>query len=188
MIEDSESGAAPAPKPVVTPQTADVSLDRDLFLRSLVRSLSGRLEDVVGLDEASGFISMVGQEIGDQIDQAYRAALAKDAFDRDEVAEVLVDLKRRIEGQFEVLEIDADKIVFGNKACPFGDKVLGRTSMCMMTSNVFGSIAAEHLGYAKVALEETIAAGAPGCRVVVHLRPTSEAEATSGREYHRVGS
>ncbi len=44
---------------------------------------------------------------------------------------------------------------------------LGRPSLCMMTSNVFGVIAAENLGYAKVALTETIALGAPGCRAVV---------------------
>jgi hypothetical protein len=57
--------------------------------------------------------------------------------------------------------------------------------MCMMTSNVFGGIAADNLGYAKVVLEETIAGGAPGCRVVVHLKPTPEAEAATGREYFR---
>jgi hypothetical protein len=52
-----------------------------------------------------------------------------------------------------------------------------------MTSNVFGSIAAENLGYAKVVLEETIAQGDPGCRVVVHIRPTAAAAAVTGREY-----
>ena len=55
----------------------------------------------------------------------------------------------------------------------------------MMTSNVFGSIAAHDLGYAKVELQETIAAGAPGCRVVVYLEPTQAAEQADGREYFR---
>jgi hypothetical protein len=55
-----------------------------------------------------------------------------------------------------------------------------------MTSNVFGSIAAENLGYAKVELQETIARGAPGCRVVVHLQQTPEAEAAEGREYVKI--
>jgi hypothetical protein len=56
----------------------------------------------------------------------------------------------------------------------------------MMTSNVFGRIAAENLGYAKVELQETIAMGHPGCRVVVHLRPSTVTEAADGREYFRV--
>ena len=55
----------------------------------------------------------------------------------------------------------------------------------MMTSNVFGSIAADNLGYAKVELKETIAAGAPGCHVVVYLRSTPDADARPGREYFK---
>jgi hypothetical protein len=104
------------------------------------------------------------------------------------LSEVLVDLKRRIEGDFYVIEESDEKIVFGNRACPFGDRVLGRPALCMMTSNVFGSIAAENLGYAKVSLEKTIAQGDTGCRVVVYLEPMGEAEQSDGREYFRRGS
>jgi hypothetical protein len=49
---------------------------------------------------------------------------------------------------------------------------------------VFGRIAAENLGYARVELEETIAQGHPGCRVVVHLVPSDEPDAQA-REYFR---
>jgi predicted ArsR family transcriptional regulator len=162
---------------------ADVALERDVFLRSLVRELAGTLQDVVGLPEAAGFISVVGQRVGDSIDREYRTALQVERLDRRQVAAVLVDLKRRIQGDFRVLDESDDRIVFGNRACPFGDKVLDRPALCMMTSNVFGSIAAENLGYAKVELQQTIANGAPGCRVVVYLRVTPESEAASGREY-----
>lgn len=164
-------------------ETAEVPLDRDVFLRALIRELSGTLQDVVGLDEASGFVSVVGQRIGEQINDDYRNALSVSSLTREQVAEVLVDLKRRIQGDFYVIEESDEKIVLGNRACPFAEKVHGRPAMCMMTSNVFGVIAAENLGYAKVSLEETIARGAPGCRVVVYLQPTPEAEAAAGREY-----
>ena len=160
-----------------------VPLDRDVFLRSLIRELSGTLQDVVGLEEASGFVSVVGQRIGDRINQEYTAALQVPQLSREQVADVLVDLKRRIEGDFYVIEQDEEKIVLGNRACPFAEKVLGRPAMCMMTSNVFGVIAAENLGYAKVALEETIAEGHGGCRVVVYLKPGANADAAQGREY-----
>lgn len=160
-----------------------IALERDVFLRDLIRHLSGTLEEVVGLREAAGFVSIVGQRIGDQLNAAYRTALAKDRLTAEEVAAVCVDLKARIRGDFFVIEQDEDKIVFGNRACPFEEKVVGRTSMCMMTSNVFGVIAAENLGFAKVVLEETIARGDAGCRVVVYLRRTPEAEQSDGREY-----
>jgi predicted ArsR family transcriptional regulator len=163
--------------------SARIPLERDVFMRTLIRELSGTLQDVVGLDEAAGFISVVGQNMGRQINDDYKGALEVTQLTRAQVADVLVDLKRRIQGDFYIIEESADRIVLGNRACPFGDKVLGRPAMCMMTSNVFGMIAADNLGWAKVELQDTIAAGAPGCRVVVHLKPTADAEAAPGREY-----
>lgn len=161
----------------------DVPLERDGFCRDLIRHLSGTLEDVVGLEEASGFVSVVGQRMGDEIDRAYRLALATDRFSREQVARVLADLKHRIQGDFYVVEEDEQKIVLASRSCPFGDKVHGRESLCMMTSNVFGRITAEHLGYAKVSIEQAISRGDAGCRVVVYLTPDGPGAAADGNEY-----
>jgi predicted ArsR family transcriptional regulator len=163
----------------------DLPLDRDVFLRSLLRELAGTLEEVVGQEEAAGYISVVGQRIGDQINASYTRALAVESLSATQVAQVLVNLKRRIEGDFYLIEQDDEKIVLGNRACPFGDKVVNRPALCMMTSNVFGVIAAENLGYAKVDIQESIAQGQAGCRVVVYLKPTEEAQAGWGREYFK---
>lgn len=160
-----------------------VPLERDVFLRTLIRELSGTLQDVVGLDEASGFISVVGQRVGDRINDDYRAALEVSVLTRQQVTQVLVDLKRRIQGSFYVISEDDEKIVLGNNDCPFSQQVLGRPAMCMMTSNVFGVISAENLGYAKVELQKTIARGDRECRVVVYLKSNPEADAAAGREY-----
>lgn len=171
------------PLPVVSELA--IPLERDVFLRTLLRHLAGTLQKVVGLEEASGLVSVVGQEIGDEINRAYKDALAVSSLTREQVADVLVDLKRRIQGDFYVIEQDDEKIVLGNRACPFAEKVLGRPALCMMTSNVFGSIAADNLGYAKVAIEQAIARGDSGCRVIVYLKVTSEADAAQGREYFK---
>jgi predicted ArsR family transcriptional regulator len=160
-----------------------IPLERDVFLRTLIRELSGTLQEVVGVKEASGFISVVGQRVGDAINGQYRDALGVSHLSREQVADVLVDLKRRIQGDFFIIEESDEKIVFGNRACPFAEKVIGRPALCMMTSNVFGSIAAENLGYSKVELQETIATGAPGCRVVEYIKQPDEAKAAMGREY-----
>ena len=168
--------------------TLDIPLNRDVFLRTLIRELSGTLEDVVGLKEASGFISVVGQNVGEQMNEDYRSGFKVERLSREQVAQVLVDLKRRIEGRFFIIEETDEKIVLGNHACPFGDKVRDRPSMCMMTSNVFGSIAAENLGYSKIELQKTIARGDGECRVVVYLKPTAEAVDAEGREYFKAQS
>lgn len=163
-------------------QEAQVDLDRDVFLRSLVRELAGVLERTVGLDDAAGYISVVGQGIGDWIDRSYREALGSPSLDHDQVRQVLADLKARIGGGFELESDDGATLAYRNHTCPFEDKVVGRTSMCMMTSNVFGVIAASNLGYAKVELAETIARGATHCSVLVHL-DEGRAEQVDGREY-----
>lgn len=135
--------------------------------------------------EASGFVSVVGRKVGEQINAQYRQALSLERLSREQVARVLVDLKRRIQGRFYIIEENDEKIVLGNAACPFGDKVKERPAMCMMTSNVFGLITADNLGYSKVVLEKTIADGSPECRVVVYLKPSEEAEGVDGRQYFR---
>src|SRR5690606_9764668 len=67
----------PAMSEAVTPiSDLPLPLERDVFLRTLIRELSGTLQDVVGLDEASGFVSVVGQRVGEQLNGSYREALA----------------------------------------------------------------------------------------------------------------
>lgn len=161
----------------------DIPLERDYFTRNLIRHLSGTLQDVIGIEEASGFISIVGRNIGEEINDTYRSALALPRLNREQVAEVLVDLKQRIQGNFSIESMDEEKIVFKTDSCPFGDKVIDRPSLCMMTSNVFGTIASENLGYAKISLEETIAMHDSGCRVVVYLNQNETTESVDGIEY-----
>ncbi len=166
-----------------TAESARVPLDRDVFLRRMLGELAATLQDVVGIEEASGYISIVSVALGEHILADYRRALAVDQLSRQQVSDVLVDLKRRIGGDFYVIEETDDHIVLGNRACPFGEFVHGRPSLCMMTCNLFGYVAAENLGYAAVELDRTIAQGHGGCRVVIHLRPTDAN--VNVREYFR---
>ena len=168
-----------------TASQLDVSLERDGFCRTIINELSGLLQEMIGLEEAEGFISVVGQNIGNNINNEYKNKLGTDSLNRDQIADVLLDLKARINGEFHIEQQDEDKIVFGNTQCPFEEKVIGRPSLCMMTSNVFGTITAENNGYAKVILDETIAQGCDRCKVTVYLDNTDESQSKDGREYFR---
>ena len=65
--------------------------------------------------------------------------------------------------------------MLGNTQCPFGEFVRRATSLCRMTSSVFGGIAASSTGRpAAVDLQERIAVGDHGCRVVIDLMATSD--------------
>lgn len=164
---------------------SDIKLDleRDVFLRTLLRELAGTLEEVVGFEEASGFISIVGQHLGDWINNSYLGAVSQDKLSQEQVLEALVDLKRRIKGDFFIESADKDKVKLGNRCCPFEEKVVGRESLCMMTSNVFGTIVAENIGYAKVCLHKTIARGDKGCEIVVYFEDNEDARMDKGNEY-----
>ena len=160
-----------------------VPLERDLFLRKLLRELTGTLEDVVGLEDAQGYVATVGSAMGVWVDEQYRKALSVDHLNLGQVAKVFVDLKGRIGGDFYIKSLDEDRIVIGNRNCPFGEMAHDRPSLCMMTSNVFGRIAADNLGYARVELNDTIAQHADECHIVVHLKPDADIEADA-REYY----
>jgi len=165
----------------------DIPLERDGFSRSLIRELSGLLEDMIGLEEASGFISVVGQRMGSEIETYYKEALQVSNLNQQQINDVLLDLKTRIQGDFYVIESDENKIIMGNRVCPFGDKVKDRPSLCMMTSNVFGTIVSNNNGYAKVALDKTIAQGDAGCQVTIYFKATEESDQSDGREYYKAG-
>ncbi len=124
---------------------AELALDRDIFLRKLLRELSGTLEDIIGLEAAEGYISTVGSKMGSWIDESYKETLGKSRLNAKEVSEICVDLKRRIGGDFYLISASEEELVFGNRRCPFGEAVKDRPSLCMMTSNVFGRITADNL-------------------------------------------
>jgi predicted ArsR family transcriptional regulator len=113
----------------------------------------------------------------------HTARLRLEHLSRQRVAEVLIDLKNRIKGDFYVAEENKDRIVFASRSCPFGKFVESRPALCMMTSNVFGYVAAENVGYARVQIEGAVARGDSGCRVTVFLTPSKESR--DAREYFK---
>ncbi|MGN6302906.1 MAG: ATP-binding protein [Angustibacter sp.] len=144
---------------------------RESFLRALVVQLSQAVEHLAGPDVGEEVVAQVGIAVGGQMEAEYR--LAHEIVGRlspDQVADCLVRLKHAIDGGFSVVEVTDERIVLANTRCPFGDAVRRAPALCRMTSSVFGGIAARNSdGDAAVVLEERIAVGDPGCRVVVYL-------------------
>ncbi|MEN3972914.1 methanogen output domain 1-containing protein [Sphingomicrobium sp. XHP0235] len=163
----------------------EVPLDRDLFFRQMIRSFARSPEETIGMEEAEGYVSLVGSDIGNWIEEQYKDAAEKKDFSPEGLANLLVDLKRRIGGDFFVKEVSEERIVLGNNDCPFGKLAAGRESLCQMTSNVFGRITANQLGYARVDLVDTIAKGDDGCHIVIHLLPADGKEDVA-QEFYRI--
>ncbi|GGE16481.1 transcriptional regulator [Primorskyibacter flagellatus] len=155
----------------------DNGIDRENFLNSMVGALCETIEDVVGIEEAEAFIGLVGRRIGNS-DVAQ--ILDRDDADPRAVAEHLKAFKARIGGDFRVESVDGSRIEFSNCRCPFGAQAEGRPSLCMMTTNVFGRIAANATGYARVSVRESISRGQGRCLVSVQLAHTDDED---GQEF-----
>jgi len=164
----------------------DIPLTKDLFLCTLIRELAGTLQQIVGLREAEGYISIVGHTMGDWINRLYKKKYNTSKLDQEQVIHALMNLKKQIGGKFYIIEKNEEKIVFGNHTCPFDQQILNRPCICMVTSNVFGSITAANLGYAKVELDETIAKGDKQCKVIVYHKRSPAADKAHGREYFQI--
>ena len=138
------------------PAAAGILLDRTRFFNRMIRALTGTLEATVGLGDAEAFVTSVGSELGDTISADYARVLGEAPRDAEALAEMLVDFEARIGGAFRVVSVGADEIVLANTACPFAEGAHNRPSLCMMTTTVFGRIAAGAAGHARVSIDEAI--------------------------------
>jgi DNA-binding CsgD family transcriptional regulator/predicted ArsR family transcriptional regulator len=158
--------ALPAPEE----SREDGTFGRESFLRALVVELAQGVEATQGPAAAEAVVAQVGTNVGGRMEDAYRAARnITGRLSHDEMADLFIRLKRAIDGDFYLVHADEEKIVLGNRRCPFGDAVRHEPALCRMTSSVFGGIAARNTGASAVTLEERIALGDPECRVVVWL-------------------
>lgn len=171
--------------PALDEASAEGGFGKESFLRALVVQLAQTLEFEHGPDAAEAAVAQVGSDVGGQMEAEFRAAKALTGrMTPAEMARCYVRLKHAIDGGFHVIEADESRIVLGNTRCPFGEAVKQAPSLCRMTSSVFGGIAARNSDEpVTVVLEERIAVGDPGCRVVVHLHPDPDAPATFGHRY-----
>lgn len=149
----------------------NIEIDSESFYLTILLELDKLMEDVIGSEESKGFIGMVADRVGGIFYDKYKSALDDETMTPDAIAHVLVDLKRRIGGQFTISDISTDAIVLQNSRCPFGSNVVGKKALCSMTANVFGKITSNETGYAAIELDKTIANGDGYCRVIVHMTP-----------------
>ena len=144
---------------------------KEPFLKALAVEMAHMVDLEHGPDAAERAVTHVGMSVGGRMEEAFRAHdPVEGSLSPEKIAELYVGLKSAIGGDFYVVSVDGDKIVLGNRHCPFGEAVKHAPSLCRMTSSVFGGIAARNRdGDVAVHLEERIAVGDPECRVTVWL-------------------
>ncbi len=163
---------------------SDGTFGKESFLRALVVELAKAVEVEEGPDGIEARVAQVGANVGGRMEEAYRAARGVTGrLNHDQMADLYVRLKAAIGGDFYLISADAEKIVLGNRRCPFGAAVRHEPALCRMTSSVFGGIAARNAERSAVVLEERIALGDPECRVVVWLGARDAPDPDSAHRY-----
>lgn len=160
-----------------------IDFDHHRLLDTLITGMADLLETTAGVEDACAYVSSIAARLGADIEKQYKTALGVQNLNRDQLLAALVDLNKRADGAFSIIEENEDHIVLGNCKCPLGNAVINHPSLCMLTSNIFGVMTANAVGYAAVDLEQTIAKGAAACRVVLHFKRTELNPDT--REYFR---
>lgn len=130
-------------------------------------------------------IEQLGLNASSCFEAAYRQEFELDgALSHDKYADMIVEIKNKIGGNFSRGSSEPDMVRVINTRCPFGEAVMQAPELCRMTSSVFGGIAARNFGYAKVILDKRIAAGDGMCEVRIHT-DAEKAAGLEGDEYHR---
>lgn len=162
-----------------------LGLDSKVFFGDVAVTLAAELEETIGVVEASTFVGHVGDRLGEDFSERYGNVLNGLPEEPRAIAEVLVDLKDRIGGCFQIERADERQIVLTNTRCPFAERVEGHPSLCMMTTHVFGRIVADALGFARVHVAQAIATGHDGCRVIIDLERPGESDGqVEGYEFY----
>ncbi len=147
------------------------SLTCSIFLSKLITQYAFIHEKTVG-KTAGEYIRQIGLRTGEWIEDFY--GKREDEWSVDKYAEVIVDLKNAIGGEFYISSISPEYVVVKANRCPFGEMVKDAPHLCNMTSSVFGGIASRKFGYGKVDLKKRIAVGDLGCEVVIYFQPNGE--------------
>jgi anti-sigma regulatory factor (Ser/Thr protein kinase)/predicted ArsR family transcriptional regulator len=157
---------------------------RESFLRALVVEMARTVVETHGPLASEESVARVGATVGGQMEDEYRSARAiTGRLTPEQIADCYVRLKAAIDGGFYPISISEDRIVLGNRQCPFGGIVRHAPALCRMTSSVFGGIAARNRGEAVVLLDERIAVGDPECRITVLLGPIAADRTPGGHRY-----
>lgn len=155
-------------------------LSQDIFLKLVLQHLVSTLQNIVGLAEAEGLMTQVSQHLGEIVQTHYLQHADTQKLSKQQVLDALIDFEHRVGGDFYLLTEREHTWVLGNRCCPFGDMIHQLPTLCMVTSNIFGVMTAENLGYANVRIDESFAQGHQGCRVTIRLDPEEDGQ---GRDY-----
>jgi len=167
------------------PKKDSAFFDKEGFMLELIAHLSKLSDFLFGDYLGREYIMVTGLQMGHTIDEKYKKFHGiTDHLNLDQYADLVVNLKQSIGGNFYLVEKSSNKVIVAATSCPFGNIVTKVPNLCMITSGVFGGIAALNFGFGKVSLCKRICMGKPHCEVCVYLENNGESAQEEGIIYN----
>ncbi|MCA8882185.1 MAG: methanogen output domain 1-containing protein [Rhodobacteraceae bacterium] len=152
--------------------------DRSDFAISLLANLSDMFVAMDSVSATEDAIAYAGRLFARELTERLMEQNGDEPLDHKDLAEAMVEMKRRIGGEFDIVSADPEKIVLRARVCPFGKRVVGRPQLCTMTKQVFAQMAEDHVGHGQVDIPKSIARGDRACEVVINLVPQKRRSGT----------
>lgn len=157
--------------------------DQDL-LQATLRGILDSVGAVLHPSALRQSLRRIGITLGRQASEQYRLVNGVSyPFSRKDYAHCLLSLKELWGWECVMLDESANSLSLRIPSCPFGSSAARGSELCELDSAMYGGIAAEQFGYAKVCLKRGCGTLPQNCLVTIHIRKTDESLAAQGETY-----
>lgn len=160
--------------------------ERDLLQQTLGALLTS-LRTTLHSSLVERMYRSIGVQLGRQVCERYRLVhgLSRPLSSKREYGRCLQSLEESLGWPCRATEEAADWVRFEIAQCPFGSGASSATDFCRLTSGLFGGVAADQFGYAKVCLQRGQGIPPRNCCITVYIRHTDESAAVEGDVYQQ---
>lgn len=147
----------------------NISFTPESFFQTFILELAGLLQDVYGVEETSRLMKVTTQNVTPRIIKMYKETFDTVQCTQHQLLEMFAGFMNRIHGDFYI-EDNAVPVI-ANRRCPFGEQAAGKTSLCMMTTEIANGFLIQMDENVTIELKQSIAMGQPECKL--HIYPSN---------------
>ena len=155
----------------------------DLFEKSLcgIMATMGMLLHPTIIQQS---LRRIGAKIGRDVASEYqRTHTVGRPFSREDFVRCIEHLGESWGCGYRKVEEETDRIEFCVGTCPLADAATQYPDICELENGIFGGIAGDELGFAKVCVNRSNGASPKYCRILVHITQTKRNLAAEGSVY-----
>lgn len=155
-----------------------VNLNKELFLKKITTYLASNIYK----GEKKEALNKAGLDLSNYLERIYKEHYRVEKLSFDQVIDVIVDVYKKVGGNFKIIEKDSKKLLLRCKKSPFGEDIADSFILFNINAGIMGGLISKSKGYCKVCLKP--ASKDDGLYdILVFLKKNKESEEEEGVEY-----